>query len=213
MWLASHAVLCRCLCLSHAVRLSVSRVERYFLCPMLSDALDLKGKLLMINICNFHVLSHLLLIYMCKLHWKCVCPMLSDALDLKESPDGKNLCLTCEDGKSSHFHRSYDLHGPPTPSHEHTAGSSFSFPLSDCVRLPLMHSSAEEMAHYLWLRLLGVLGLESLQARGIVALEVSLSEAPGQAAVYRRSLPATAEELQRLASVPIVRRPAGCKSG
>jgi hypothetical protein len=29
----------------------------------------MKGKSLLIYICNYHVLSHLLLIYICKLHW------------------------------------------------------------------------------------------------------------------------------------------------
>ena len=53
-----------------------------------------------------------------------LCPMNSDALTICEN-DGQ-ICLECEDG------------------------SKFSFPRQDCKLLPLIHSSAEELAHYIW---------------------------------------------------------------
>ena len=57
-----------------------------------------------------------------------IVPMKSDVLDIKE--DGTQLCMTCEDG------------------------SFFSFPKGDCKMLPLYHSSAEELAHYIWCKII-----------------------------------------------------------
>lgn len=53
-----------------------------------------------------------------------ICPARSDVIMINE--DGMNVCLECEDG------------------------SKFSFPKSDCKMLPIVHSSAEEMARYLY---------------------------------------------------------------
>ncbi len=53
-----------------------------------------------------------------------LCPMKSDSLIITE--EGSQLCLQCADG------------------------STFSFPKSDCVQLPIVHSSAEEIAHWMW---------------------------------------------------------------
>lgn len=57
-----------------------------------------------------------------------ICPMKSDALVISEN-DG-NLCLECEDG------------------------AKFSFPSSDCLQLPLVHSSAEELSHYIFCKVI-----------------------------------------------------------
>jgi dihydroneopterin triphosphate aldolase (PTPS-III) / 6-pyruvoyltetrahydropterin synthase len=53
-----------------------------------------------------------------------ICPMKSDAMKITDT--GDQLCLVCEDG------------------------ASFVFPKSDCMMLPLVHSSAEELSHYIW---------------------------------------------------------------
>jgi 6-pyruvoyl-tetrahydropterin synthase len=53
-----------------------------------------------------------------------ICPMKSQ--HMKVATDNDQLCLECEDG------------------------AKFSFPLTDCALLPLYHSSAEEITHYLW---------------------------------------------------------------
>ncbi len=57
-----------------------------------------------------------------------ICPMKSDVLTIKE--EGTQLCLECEDG------------------------AIFSFPRTDCLLLPLIHSSAEELAHYMYFALI-----------------------------------------------------------
>ena len=53
-----------------------------------------------------------------------ICPM--NARDMKITEEGSQICIECEDG------------------------AKFSFPRSDCAMLPLVHSSAEELAHWFW---------------------------------------------------------------
>ena len=61
----------------------------------------------------------------------------------------------------------------------------FVIPAADVVLLPIVHTSAEELARYIWEQLYGV--LDRRQALdGVVAMEVSVAEGPGQAATYRR---------------------------
>jgi 6-pyruvoyl-tetrahydropterin synthase len=63
----------------------------------------------------------------------------------------------------------------------------FSFPVSDVAILPIVHSSAEELARYLWKEL-----RDALQARNalsdILSVEISVAEGPGQAAIYREDI-------------------------
>jgi 6-pyruvoyltetrahydropterin/6-carboxytetrahydropterin synthase len=63
----------------------------------------------------------------------------------------------------------------------------FTFPEADVFLAPIVHSSAEEIARYIWRELHG-----ALAARGALAdasaLEISVAEAPGQAAIYRREI-------------------------
>ena len=63
----------------------------------------------------------------------------------------------------------------------------FVIPAADARLLPIVHSSAEELARYLFGELLA-----ALKSRGplsdLVAIEVSVAEGPGQAAIYREEL-------------------------
>jgi 6-pyruvoyltetrahydropterin/6-carboxytetrahydropterin synthase len=65
-------------------------------------------------------------------------------------------------------------------------GSRFVFPEADCVFLPIVHSSAEELAAYLCERILAT--LPALASRGVSSVEVSVAEAPSQEARCRRAL-------------------------
>jgi 6-pyruvoyltetrahydropterin/6-carboxytetrahydropterin synthase len=65
-------------------------------------------------------------------------------------------------------------------------GARFVLPRADVVLLPIAHSSAEELARYLCERLTGELG--GSVAATLTAVEVSVAEAPGQAASYRMRL-------------------------
>jgi 6-pyruvoyltetrahydropterin/6-carboxytetrahydropterin synthase len=63
-------------------------------------------------------------------------------------------------------------------------GDAFRFPAADVRLLPIVHTSAEELAAYLLARLRAALGAEA-QGRGLLALEVGVAEAPGQTAYCR----------------------------
>lgn len=65
-------------------------------------------------------------------------------------------------------------------------GATFSFPESDVRLLPIVHSSAEELARYVLARLRTE--LPDLERRGVRSLEVGVAEAPGQVAYCRELL-------------------------
>ncbi|CAN0392164.1 unnamed protein product, partial [Laminaria digitata] len=50
----------------------------------------------------------------------------------------------------------------------------------DCALLPLVHSTAEELAHHLHVRMLREFSVQYLQARGVTDLEVAVAEIPRQ---------------------------------
>ncbi|KAJ1620612.1 hypothetical protein T492DRAFT_1076904, partial [Pavlovales sp. CCMP2436] len=81
-------------------------------------------------------------------------------------------------------------------------GATFSVPRSDVVMLPLVHSTAEELAHYLWLRLVQEYGLQPLRTRRVAALSVTVSEAPYQRATFTCELPEDEAALERMAAGP-----------
>ena len=62
----------------------------------------------------------------------------------------------------------------------------FILPVGDVAMLPILHSSAEELARYIWSEL--VAGLKTGGALGEAdIIEISVAEGPGQAAIYRHS--------------------------
>mmetsp|Transcript_27940 Transcript_27940/g.39282 ORF Transcript_27940/g.39282 Transcript_27940/m.39282 type:complete len:225 (+) Transcript_27940:137-811(+) len=69
-------------------------------------------------------------------------------------------------------------------------GSDFRFPKGDCALLPIVHATTEELAIYLYGKILNDLDPEYLRKRGIHTMEVTVSEAPGQEATFRMELPA-----------------------
>lgn len=91
---------------------------------------------------------------------KVLVPTRSDCLGVTE--DGASVTLVYEDG------------------------ARFVFPRTDVCLLPIVHSSAEELARYLWDRLRGV--LLSARAEGLVRLDVRVAESPGQSAHYAAPL-------------------------
>lgn len=60
----------------------------------------------------------------------------------------------------------------------------FSFPLSDVALLPIVHSSAEELARYLAAELRRELAAEDIA--GVTAVEVGVEESHGQTAFFRQ---------------------------
>lgn len=65
-------------------------------------------------------------------------------------------------------------------------GARFVFPATDCILLPIVHASAEELAEYVLTRLRAGLGEHAI--RGLTEIEVGVSEAPGQSAFCRAEL-------------------------
>ena len=93
-----------------------------------------------------------------------LCPMLSDVIDIEMIDESVN--LKCQDG------------------------SKFVFPKSDCALLPIVHATSEELAIYLWSRILHGLNSAWLLERGIHTMEVIVAEAVGQEATFRLEIPA-----------------------
>ena len=63
----------------------------------------------------------------------------------------------------------------------------FVFPVSDVAILPIAHSSAEELARYIWNELRNALQANNALSE-VIAIEVSVAEGPGQAAIYHEDL-------------------------
>lgn len=95
-----------------------------------------------------------------------LCPSLSDVIAISVgAPFEESVTLTCEDG------------------------SVFVFPQSDVAMLPIVHATTEELAIYLWGRILQGLDANYLIKRGIHTMEVTVAEAPGQDATFRQEIP------------------------
>ena len=72
-------------------------------------------------------------------------------------------------------------------------GARFVFPRTDCVMLPIVHSTAEELAVYVSGQILNKADLQFFRERQIHTLEVTVSEAPGQDAVFSLPIPTEVE--------------------
>lgn len=62
-------------------------------------------------------------------------------------------------------------------------GKEFRFPVDDCIFLPIVHSSAEELARYLIAELRRELAAEGVS--DVRSIEIGVEETPGQAAYCR----------------------------
>jgi 6-pyruvoyltetrahydropterin/6-carboxytetrahydropterin synthase len=63
----------------------------------------------------------------------------------------------------------------------------FIFPAADCAVLPIVHSSAEELARYIWGELHARLLRENALG-GVSSIEIAVAEGQGQAAIFRREI-------------------------
>jgi ABC-type dipeptide/oligopeptide/nickel transport system ATPase component len=68
-------------------------------------------------------------------------------------------------------------------------GSTFSFPKSDCALLPIVHTTTEEIAVYLWGRILEHVNGEYLVSHRVHTMQVNLIESFGQQTTYRSAIP------------------------
>lgn len=95
-----------------------------------------------------------------------LCPMYSNVLKIQADDD--TVHIECEDS------------------------SVFDFPRQDCILLPIVHATAEELAIYLWSEILKGLQAGYLNKRGIDTLEVIVAESVGQEATFRWPVPVDA---------------------
>jgi dihydroneopterin triphosphate aldolase (PTPS-III) / 6-pyruvoyltetrahydropterin synthase len=65
----------------------------------------------------------------------------------------------------------------------HYEGEEFVLPRKDVCLLPIIHSSAEELARFIWGELRTALEA-NLALGGVASLEIAVAEGPGQAAIY-----------------------------
>lgn len=67
-------------------------------------------------------------------------------------------------------------------------GKYFIFPSEDVLKIPIKHSTCEELSRYILHRISQETNEEWLKSKGITCMEVSVCEAPGQEAIYRFNL-------------------------
>ena len=128
-------------------------------------------------------------------------PLLSDALKItieEGASDDSNICGQCDEGNDGdttnepnnrRLKRTY----PGSINIQCEDGSKFLFPRQDCLLLPIMHSTCEELAIYVYGRLLQELDREYLVTRGVKEMTVTVSEAAGQDAMFTRQIPGLEE--------------------
>jgi 6-pyruvoyl-tetrahydropterin synthase len=63
----------------------------------------------------------------------------------------------------------------------------FVFPAGDVALLEIAHSSAEELARFIWDELYSALEVQKV-LKDVVSIEISVAEAPGQAAYFRQNI-------------------------
>jgi 6-pyruvoyl-tetrahydropterin synthase len=63
----------------------------------------------------------------------------------------------------------------------------FVFPARDVAILPIAHSSAEELARYVWNELRDALHTQNALSQ-VISIEISVAEGPGQAAIYHEEI-------------------------
>lgn len=63
----------------------------------------------------------------------------------------------------------------------------FVFPAGDVSLLPIVHSSAEELARFIWNELHGALKVRRALDE-VTSIEISVAEGPGQAAIYSQQV-------------------------
>ncbi|HXD90769.1 MAG TPA: hypothetical protein VNU00_06885, partial [Candidatus Binataceae bacterium] len=63
----------------------------------------------------------------------------------------------------------------------------FVFPSADVALLEIAHSSAEELARFIWNQLYSALDIQRV-LKGVVSIEISVAEGPGQAAHFRQNI-------------------------
>ncbi|CRH00857.1 6-pyruvoyltetrahydropterin synthase, putative [Plasmodium relictum] len=92
-----------------------------------------------------------------KLDHHFILPIYSDVLKIEKV--NNNIKITCEDN------------------------SEYSFPEKDCIKIPIKHSSSEEIGHYIIEKIIEEIDLSYLKSRKVNYIEICISESPTQKAI------------------------------
>src|SRR5713226_4607959 len=94
-----------------------------------------------------------------------------DRLDERTIVPARSDCLKIEGPKDGQLRIRYE-------------GDEFVLPAADVCMVPLVHSSAEELARYIWDELAAALAARGA-LKDVTTMEISVAEGPGQSAHYR----------------------------
>lgn len=124
-----------------------------------------------------------------------IVPTLSDALTITiDEGHEDEMCRECNQNDSDEpEEKKLERIYPGSVTILCEDGSRFVFPRQDCLLLPIMHSTCEELAIYVYGQLLKGLNRDYLEGRGVTAMEVTVSEATGQDAIFSRRIPSKEE--------------------
>lgn len=99
-----------------------------------------------------------------------------DRLDERTIVPGRSDCLTIDNPADGQVRIRYQ-------------NDEFILPAADVCIVPIVHSSAEELARYIWDELARALGARGALGE-VTAMEISVAEGPGQSATYRNEIAA-----------------------
>jgi dihydroneopterin triphosphate aldolase (PTPS-III) / 6-pyruvoyltetrahydropterin synthase len=71
----------------------------------------------------------------------------------------------------------------------HMDKTQFTFPKQDCILLPIVHSTAEELAIYIYCQMVQQMSVSYFQQRHVQIMEIAVQETPGQQATFRHAIP------------------------
>ena len=108
-----------------------------------------------------------------KLNETFICPCRSNVIQISDDDQGQ-VQLRCEDG------------------------AFFSLPKADCTMLPIVHSTCEELARYIWCQFVSECTVQWFGERNVRAVEVTISETHNQGACYGSPVPQSTDELDSM---------------
>ena len=115
-----------------------------------------------------------------------LCPLYSDVLDISTITKPQYNSTSTETSSTASETTEY-IQIECTMDH-----TKFTFPKNDCVLLPIVHATAEELAIYIYCQIINQITSEYLLLRNIHTMEVTVAEAPTQQATFRHAIPTLA---------------------
>jgi dihydroneopterin triphosphate aldolase (PTPS-III) / 6-pyruvoyltetrahydropterin synthase len=119
-----------------------------------------------------------------------ICPIYSNVLDIS------TIYLNDNDNDNHPSTGSTNDNTTPTRTQQeyiqivcHMDQTKFIFPRNDCILLPIVHATAEELAIYIYCQIINKLNASYLLQRNIYCMEITIAESIGQEATFRHPIP------------------------